>query len=43
MSDTHWVYRCYGADDRLLYVGCTRDIGARFAVHHASWGNPESP
>lgn len=43
MSDhTHYVYRCYGADDRLLYVGCTSDIGARFAVHYASYGNPPS-
>jgi predicted GIY-YIG superfamily endonuclease len=39
---THVVYRCYDADDRLLYIGCTRDIGARMQVHYASPDNPAS-
>ncbi len=36
---THYVYRVFDARDRLLYVGCTRDVNARLAVHRA-WGNP---
>jgi predicted GIY-YIG superfamily endonuclease len=39
---THYVYRCYDAADRLLYVGCTQDVGARIAVHMASGHNPAS-
>jgi predicted GIY-YIG superfamily endonuclease len=39
---TYYVYRCYDKDDRLLYIGCTQDIGGRMAVHAASWGNPAS-
>jgi predicted GIY-YIG superfamily endonuclease len=42
MNDPHVVYRCYDATDRLLYVGCTRDIVARMQVHAASWNNPAS-
>lgn len=38
----HTVYRCYDAEDRLLYVGCTRDIGARMQVHLCSMDNPAS-
>jgi len=38
----HYVYRCYDADERLLYIGCTHDIGTRFAVHQSSWSNPVS-
>lgn len=38
----HVVYRCYDADDRLLYIGCTHDIGGRMQVHASSWGNPAS-
>lgn len=26
----HWVYRAYTADDRLLYVGMTRNPESRF-------------
>lgn len=38
MSDKrqHVVYRCYDADDRLIYVGCTVSMRARFALHHAN-------
>lgn len=39
---THYVYRCYDADDRLLYIGCTQDVGSRMAVHMASGQNPAS-
>ncbi len=34
----HLVYRVFDAQDRLLYIGCTRDLGGRMAVHRA-WGN----
>jgi hypothetical protein len=30
------VYRCYGADDRLLYVGCARNVAARMSQHRAT-------
>lgn len=39
---THYVYRCYDAADRLLYIGCTQDVEARIAVHRSSWNNPAS-
>lgn len=29
----HYVYRCYDADDVLLYVGCTSNPKARLAAH----------
>lgn len=29
----HHVYRCYDADDRLLYVGCTSEIERRMSAH----------
>lgn len=38
----HYVYRCYDAADRLLYIGCTADMGSRMAVHMASGHNPAS-
>ena len=38
----HIVYRCYDADDRLIYVGCTSDVVSRMQVHGSSWGNPVS-
>lgn len=31
--DPHVLYRCYDADDRLLYIGCTSDIKARMRQH----------
>lgn len=31
----HFVYRCYDADGRLLYVGCTRRPDARWRQHKA--------
>lgn len=31
----HFVYRCYDADSRLLYVGCTRRPEARWRQHKA--------
>jgi len=41
-DDHHWVYRVYDCADRLLYVGSTRDVVARFHVHAASWHNAVS-
>lgn len=38
----HFLYRCYDADDRLLYIGCARDVAARLGVHLVSWSNPAS-
>lgn len=35
----HFVYHCYDADDRLLYVGCTNSPERRIAQHqHAKPG-----
>ena len=34
----HYVYRVYDGQDRLLYIGCTVEVGARMAVHR-SFGN----
>lgn len=36
------VYRCYDADDRLLYIGHAYDLEGRIDVHRSSWGNPAS-
>lgn len=38
----HYLYRCYDADDRLLYIGCTFDVVGRMLVHQSSWSNPVS-
>jgi hypothetical protein len=38
----HWIYRCWDAEGRLLYIGCTEDVEQRIAVHRASWNNPAS-
>lgn len=38
----HFIYRCYDAEGRLLYVGCTHDVNNRMAVHASSWSNPAS-
>ena len=32
----HYIYRCFSADDRLLYVGCTSDVAARMRSHEVS-------
>lgn len=29
----HWVYRCFDASGRLLYVGCTRNLRSRLYAH----------
>lgn len=34
----HWVYRCFDATGRLIYVGCTWDLPGRFGAHRSgSW------
>lgn len=35
-----YVYRCYDADGRLLYIGCSNNPAARVAAHRAFawWG-----
>lgn len=37
----HYVYRCYDADGRLIYVGCTVNPNRRIAWHRNSswWGH----
>lgn len=38
----HYVYRCFDAEDRLIYVGCTRDLNTRRLAHsHNSWWYPQ--
>lgn len=39
---THYVYRCYDSEGRLLYIGCTQDLAARMAVHECDIDNPAS-
>lgn len=34
----HYVYRCYDADDRVVYIGCTRNIKTRLATHRRGKG-----
>lgn len=31
----HVVYRCYDADDRLLYIGCTSNLSHRMTAHRS--------
>ena len=38
MSISHSVYRCFDADGRLLYIGCTKDVAERMGVHRRSRG-----
>ena len=38
MSAPHYVYRCYDAEDRLLYIGCTENLEQRMRVH--DWDTP---
>lgn len=37
----HYVYRCFDASGRLIYVGCTVNPVARLRAHrrHAWWGS----
>lgn len=42
LKQAHTVYRIYDVADRLIYIGCTHDIGARMQVHASSWSNPAS-
>lgn len=36
---THFVYRMFDADGRLLYVGCTKDIVRRLRNHRSENGH----
>ena len=31
----HFVYRIFDADDRLIYIGCARDVTSRLTLHTA--------
>lgn len=33
---THYVYRAFDADGRLLYIGCTVDLAKRMSQHRKS-------
>lgn len=33
----HFVYRCYDADGRLIYIGCTNNPAVRLAAHRKTW------
>lgn len=33
MSDSHYVYRCYDHNDRLIYVGVTKNVPQRMTLH----------
>lgn len=33
-----WLYRLFNEDDRLLYIGVTRNPPARLAAHRKKWG-----
>lgn len=33
----HVVYRLYGHDDQLLYIGCTVDLDYRLYMHETAW------
>jgi hypothetical protein len=35
-KESHYVYRCYGPDDQLLYVGCTVEVQTRIWNHRYS-------
>lgn len=37
----HYVYRCYDADDVLLYVGCTKNVKRRISQHRRD-GRPRA-
>lgn len=41
-SRPHHVYRCYDADDRLLYVGCTSEVKRRISAHRRGGKQPAS-
>lgn len=38
----HWLYRCYDAEGRLLYIGCTMDVANRMYLHRCGYSNPAS-
>lgn len=35
----HFLYRCYDAQDELLYIGCTTDIEGRMGLHVSAYVN----
>jgi hypothetical protein len=42
VSDPHFLYRCYDADDRLLYIGCTAWPSGRITQHRQDRRNKAS-
>lgn len=36
MTAPHYLYRCYDAAGRLLYIGCTTNPRRRLALHRSS-------
>lgn len=37
--DPHWLYRLFDENDRLLYVGITRNLEARLSAHERRFGD----
>lgn len=37
----HYVYRCFDSDDRLVYVGQTKDVTARMQQHQRAFWAPQ--
>lgn len=35
----YFLYRLFGAGDRLLYVGITRNLAGRLKAHRRAWGD----
>lgn len=35
----HFIYRCYDADGRLLYIGCSNDVTTRMELHRSAFNN----
>ena len=42
-TQPHYLYRCYDAAGRLLYIGCTSEPRRRLAAHRAGRGHGASP
>lgn len=38
----HSVYRLYGHEGQLLYIGCARDVEGRIYMHETAWYSNEA-